>query len=106
MRCLGKTSACAKPEGAGHLVVQVRQRNADLVDRLCELHCVKHFIKITVPLKLTWLTIVIVLDCVSCCVVNHIIRIVIFALISIANLMDVMNQTKTVGSKAQKPQQV
>ena len=55
---------------------------------------------------LTWLTIVIVLDCVSCCVVNHIIRIVIFSLISIANLMDVMNQTKRVGSKAQKLQQV
>ena len=45
------TGACAKPEGGGHLVVQVRQRNADLVDRLCELHCVKHFIKISVPLK-------------------------------------------------------
>ena len=24
--CMGKTSACAKPEGGGHLVVQVRQR--------------------------------------------------------------------------------
>ena len=49
--CMGKTSACAKPEGGGHLVVQVRQRNADLVDRLYELHFVKHFIKITIPLK-------------------------------------------------------
>ena len=55
---------------------------------------------------LTWLTNVIVLDCVSCCVVNHKIRNVIFPLISIANLMDVMNQTKKVGSKAQKLQQV
>ena len=26
LRCIGRTSACAKPEGAGHLVVQVRQR--------------------------------------------------------------------------------
>ena len=49
---MGKTSACAKLEGGGHLVVQVRQRNADLVDRFCELHFVKHFIKITVPLKM------------------------------------------------------
>ena len=105
MRSMGKTSACAKPEGGGHLVVQVRQRNADLVDRLCELHFVKHFIKIGLYAYLADHCDCLGL-CVSCCVVNHIIRIVIFALISDANLTDVMNQTKRVGSKAQKLQQV